>query len=350
MALSLSATRLGGEDCGKCSTHPGSFSCSNPSESGQAMVEFVLAAITFLFVILGVIQLALFLNAKSLVQYAAYNAARAAAVHGGNREKMEEAARLSLIAIFPRHGRADTAAGFTDNYLGAVASDKLPGLTYFNFDEPITSAKIVNIPCGSTVTFDDVTQSSDALITVQVVHHYELIIPLVNRIVFLVRKRVKTGGGYHGESIDTLAAAADKERRTGTFRDVEFRIPIVAHYTTRMQSDLTPTACEPEPTTTSVATTTTVATTSTTVPASVVFNNPQHGGVPLDHCLTYGTNCGWPAADAFCQSMGFTGALAFTPGPKTDHSLTIGSNEECDRSFAPHRPPFCGTFNSITCI
>lgn len=322
---------------------------SASTQAGQAIVEFVLAAITFLFVILGVIQLALCLNAQALVQYAAYNAARAAAVHGGDQKKMEEAARLSLIAIFPRHGIADTAAGFTDNYLGAVASDKLPGLTYFNFDEPITTARITNIPCNTTVTFDDFTEADNQLITVEVVHHYELVIPLVNRIVFYVRKMVKGGQGYSGEGIDTLAAAADKERRTGTFKDVEFRIPLVAHYTIRMQSDLSPTACEPPPSTTSVATTTTVATTSTTAPASVTFNDPQFGGFPLDHCLQFGKNCGFPAADAFCQSKGFSGATSFVEGPMVDQTMTI-SNEPCDHSWDPSKPAYCGTFKSITCI
>ena len=80
-------------------------------EKGQALAEFVIVVITLLFTILGVIQLALALNAYSLVRYAAYNAARAASVHSGSQEKMEDAARISLLAIFPRHGRADHRLG-----------------------------------------------------------------------------------------------------------------------------------------------------------------------------------------------------------------------------------------------
>ena len=58
-------------------------------QTGQAMVEFVIAAITFLFTILGVIQLALVLNARTMVQYSAYNAARAGVVHGGDADRID---------------------------------------------------------------------------------------------------------------------------------------------------------------------------------------------------------------------------------------------------------------------
>ena len=66
------------------------------SEQGQGMVEFVIIAITMLFTILGVLQMALVLNAYTLVRYAAYNAARAGIVHGGNLDQMKEAERISL--------------------------------------------------------------------------------------------------------------------------------------------------------------------------------------------------------------------------------------------------------------
>ena len=207
------------------------------NDKGQAMVEFVLAAITFFFVILGVMQLAMALNAYSLVRYAAYNAARAAIVHGGDQEKMEEAARLSLVATFPSHGRADTPRGVTENYLGAKATDKIPALTFFN--EPITKVELIRRPgADGVVTFDDPRDAPKGIITVKVTHLYELVIPLVNRIIFKVFMLIKQGPGYQGQTVNQLSAETDVERRSGDLRDKEFRIPLVGVYTMRMQSDL----------------------------------------------------------------------------------------------------------------
>ncbi len=209
------------------------------NDSGQAIVEFVLIAITFLFVILGVIQLALVLNAYSLVRYAAYNAARAAIVHSADSDKMLEAARLSLVATFPSHGRADHLRGFMENYVAARATDSLPIFTD-SFDS-ITEVKVLNnngVGSGEVVTFDDPRAGTKPVITVQVVHRYQLIIPLVNRITYYVYNQVIGGGGYAGESLNRMSAETDRMRRAGgDYYDIEYRIPIVAHYTMRMQSD-----------------------------------------------------------------------------------------------------------------
>lgn len=208
------------------------------AESGQAMVEFVLSAITFFFCILGVLQLALCLNAYALVRYAAYNAARAGSVHGGDKDVMQDAARISLLAVFPKHGVADHRRGITENYLAAKATDTDTANTYYN--EPITEVNIINnngVGGGELITFDDSAQTPKQTITVQVIHRYELVIPLVNRILFYVYTRFREAGGYSGESLNFLSATTDKMRRTGDFKDIEYRIPLISHYTIRLQSD-----------------------------------------------------------------------------------------------------------------
>lgn len=209
------------------------------NERGQAIVEFALIAITFLFTILGVIQLAMCLNAYSLVRYAAYNAARAGVVHGADPDKMHEAARVSLLPIFPRHGRADHIRGLTENYLAAVATDNIPFLfTYFG--EKITDVSVVNkddFSCGDVVTFDDPADAENSLLTVQVVHRYELVIPLVNRILFYIYENWRFGTSVGNRSLDNAAKVTHQKRTTGTYQNIEYRIPLVAHYTMRMQSD-----------------------------------------------------------------------------------------------------------------
>lgn len=209
------------------------------------MAEFVIIAITLLFTLLGVIQMALVLNAFSLVRYAAYNAARSAIVNGADQEKMEEAARVSLLATFPSHGRADTPRGFEENYLGAVATDKIPTLNYFG--EPITKVEVVHkdgIPCGEVVTFDDPVDAEKSTITVKVTHYYELVVPLVGRMLFYIYEQIHNGLGYQGETMNEVAAITDKKRRiSGQYRDIEYRIPLVGVYTMRMQSDYAPPGC-----------------------------------------------------------------------------------------------------------
>ena len=217
------------------------FKGVDKGESGQAMVEFVFSAITFLFVILGVIQLALVLNCYSLVRYAAYNAARTGIVNGADLTKMQEAARVSLLPVFPRHGRADQLRGITENYLAAKATDQALNMTYFN--EPITKVRVIDnfgLATNQIVTFDDPKDANRSYITVEVKHLYELVIPLVNRILFHVYTKYRSGEGYQGQSLDNLSKVTDQRRRTGDFNDIEYRVPIVAYYTMRLQSDAQP--------------------------------------------------------------------------------------------------------------
>ena len=224
------------------------------SEGGQAMVEFVLIAITFFFSILGILQVAMIMNAYTLVRYAAYNAARAAIVHGGDLEKTHEAARLSLLAIFPSHGRADNILGMVQNYAGAAATDKNPLMASYAFSimpyfDQITEVKILpghGRNSGDVVTFDDPQDSEKGLITVEVTHRYEMVVPLVNRIFFYVynlfRDKKSLGpilaSGYQNQTLDNLSAETNRRRRAGDlYASAETRIPLTAHYTMRMQSD-----------------------------------------------------------------------------------------------------------------
>ncbi|GEM_PF-6721180 len=210
-------------------------------DSGQAIVEFLFIAITLLFTLLGVMQLALCLNAYALVRYAAYNAARTAIVNGGDEEKMREAARISLLGTFPKHGRADTRRGFMANYLGAKEVDGLQALpASMGNSDKITEVRIVDnngLSSGDVVTFDDPEEGQRGVITVEVKHYYELVIPLVNRMVFYMYWRWNQGD-YRTRTLDNVAAEVDPMRRPGgEFYDIEYRVPIVAHYTMRLQSD-----------------------------------------------------------------------------------------------------------------
>jgi hypothetical protein len=79
----------------------------------------------------------------------------------------------------------------------------------------------------------------------------------------------------------------------------------------------------------------------------VSFTGPMMGGVPLDHCVTFGKDCGKPAADAFCRSQGFSGSESFAE--EMVATTRTPGGELCDQSFAPNRAPFCGRFTQIDC-
>jgi len=308
------------------------------------MVEFVLIAITFLFSILAVLQLALVLNAYALVRYAAYNAARAGVVHGGDPQMMQEAARLSLISIFPTHGRADHVLGVTENYLAAKGTDSDASMSPLG--TPITEVKVINqdsLSCGTVITFDDPKQGGQGLLTVEVVHQYHLVIPLVNRIYYWVYKKFHSGEGYQGQTLDNLAADTDKRRRTGDFKGIEYRMPIVAHYTMRLQSDYAAPAC---PTTT---TTTTTSSSTTTTNNCGVVNNPTMGGMKLDNCVHWGVECGIPAASLYCQTLGCSHATAFQMGPAQSQTWIIGDNTNCSNVKAGVNYNFCVPFSQVIC-
>lgn len=271
-----------------------------------------IAAITFLFVILGVIQLAMILNAYSLVKYAAYNAARAGIVHGGDQAVMEEAVRLSLLPVFPRHGRADTQAGYVDNYLGAKTTDDS---AFFGTDgKKITTVKIVTLEsfgCGQTITFDDFADAPSSRMTFEVVHQYQMVIPLVNRILYWAMRN--RGLGPKTATIDQIAAETDRQRRSAS-TDTEYRIPLVAHYTMQMQSDISTAAC-PTTTTTTSTTTSTISTTTTTSVATTTTSTTTTS-VCVNHSGSCGTlTCGfscplregcfipWDCWPASCQTQ-----------------------------------------------
>lgn len=75
-----------------------------------------------------------------------------------------------------------------------------------------------------------------------------------------------------------------------------------------------------------------------------VFANPVWKGKRLDVCLQWGSNCGKPAADAFCKTKGFSESFHATEDPEPGYAATrlIGTDQVCDK-------PFCRGFQQIIC-
>lgn len=77
-------------------------------------------------------------------------------------------------------------------------------------------------------------------------------------------------------------------------------------------------------------------------PITKVFNNPQVDGYGLDYCREWAQNCGKPAADAFCQSKGYRGAVNFTTVKDNQKTRVINGGQVCDANY-------CDRINKVVC-
>ena len=75
------------------------------------------------------------------------------------------------------------------------------------------------------------------------------------------------------------------------------------------------------------------------------FHYPQIKGYYVDHCLLWARKCDWPAANRFCQLMGYSRAKTW----KWEYlkpTIALGSGEICNL----RNPTGCGGFSKIVCI
>ena len=80
------------------------------------------------------------------------------------------------------------------------------------------------------------------------------------------------------------------------------------------------------------------------IPHERVFANPVWKDFRLDACLSWGNECGKPAADAFCRENGFSESFYFVLDPERGyaHTRLIGTDQICDKDF-------CVGFQMIVC-
>lgn len=168
-------------------------------ETGAALAETALTIMTFLIIILGIVQISLAINAKLLVNYAAYCAARAGIVHNGEQAQMENAAALTLSPLFT--GSADFA-GVAQGY-GRAHLELLKG------NLPFTGLRVEILSPGPERFREDYKKRffpelqrygeppqdqnflDDNLLVVRVTYYYPLRIPVINTLLSPFFKNVK---------------------------------------------------------------------------------------------------------------------------------------------------------------
>lgn len=75
----------------------------------------------------------------------------------------------------------------------------------------------------------------------------------------------------------------------------------------------------------------------------ISFDVGHRTNVPLDWCREFGTNCGKPAADAFCHYHGYRTATKFEQAPDIGYTATFTEQKVCNN-------PSCDGFKTIECM
>jgi hypothetical protein len=181
--------------------------------TGQAILEFLIMIPFALVMILGIIQIGLIFNAHSMLELAAFNAARAAIVAQGSKPEEPAtvdqasafmkpahlAAIVTLLPVIPAlHGIQPNFQGIGDAIKGlnfsaqslgsAGAVLELPRIVveFLDKDAPNDAKGIKKWP--HHIDFDDPAKADDNIVKVRVSWEYPLVIPYINRILAAIGK------------------------------------------------------------------------------------------------------------------------------------------------------------------
>ncbi len=260
------------------------------SGDGQAAVETAIVAPLFIFMILGMLQFALIYQARAMLKYAAYRAARAGAMQNACKSPMRDVAYSVLLPVIATGDAYLKATSIADYAMGL---GKIKGLNLFglNLVEVRICAPLKDWVEGSQtfhpandraeVDFDDpqnlesasVGSGGDALagsmrgfertkLRIQLKYYHKMIIPFANWIIFRtwtgqkLMDELRMGRDHkEGRAQGNMTMKWDKGRFAGgggrarpdaesttTLRllskSQRYYLPLYANYTFRMQSNL----------------------------------------------------------------------------------------------------------------
>lgn len=197
------------------------------------MVEAALVLPSFVFLLLGVVQLTQLQQARLFTDYAAFAAARAGIVMNGDPGKMREAA---AIAVLPAFGPADSVAALGKTRLRFEAQDAALrpfGLEQLRIEvhDPVAAdfGKYGGHLHGEELDFDDVRPGATeaTVLSLRLRYLYELKVPFANRIIHAAWMAARARAAK-GIAVAALAAAARAGR---------YYVPLQAFYSMRMQSN-----------------------------------------------------------------------------------------------------------------
>lgn len=229
------------------------------SDGGQAALESALVLPLFVFLILGILQLALMHQARLLAKYAAYRAVRVGALHDADVGLMEKEALAVLLPMVGQNGGAGADVikpvnGATRYLVKAenaeILANKMSdgGLQYAQITicGPTTAQVNGNAKDGE-LDFDDPTLSSGdwgpserSKLRVQLTFNYRLVIPFADWVILAASRNqaVPYTLRLGKDGRDTDRAATDDVYWELAKQKKIYVLPIRATYAMRMQSNL----------------------------------------------------------------------------------------------------------------
>jgi TadE-like protein len=249
------------------------------SEQGQALVEAAFILPAMIFLLLLTIQLTQLQQARIMVEYAAFSAARAGIVMNGNNGAsngfdgpMHDAA---AVAILPTFGRTDTPLNLAATWLRFKADEVLlkplgiPPLRVYVHNPVAGDFKTLGQHLnGQEIDFDDVRPAAAeaTLLSLQVRYLYEMKVPFANKLIQTIWLASKAGLLQNWQGADwtsprfasqrgpdavgiSRVAAVGRVVPDGTPEGVRlsglvaagalnrYYLPVEAFYTMRMQSN-----------------------------------------------------------------------------------------------------------------
>lgn len=234
------------------------------SESGQAVVEAVIILPAMIFLLLCTIQLTQVQQARVMVEYAAFSAARAGIVMNADVNSMHDAASL---AVLPTFGRTDSLSALARTFAIFKAHDTLLrpfglGLVTVYVHAPSSSdfstyGQHLN---GKEIDFDDARPAVAPinLLSLQVRYLFEMRVPFANKLLQTIwlaarlgpglgRRNALPGAGWDpgagplpaGTIADGIPGGINATALAGARRSPQhlYLMPVEAWYTMRTQSN-----------------------------------------------------------------------------------------------------------------
>lgn len=227
-------------------------------ESGQAAVETAIVMPLFVFIVLGLVQLALMHQARLMTKYAAYKATRAGAIHNAKKKVMQNAAAAVLVPFMAAQGDSKNPMNFKTtsaseyNQAWSTISGQIDDWVAVTVCNPTQDMNPVR-------DFDKGEQAygggranwknqSATRLNIQVAFYYKLLIPFANGVLWWITygeekeemlkllrlgQKAESFGHQAGPDGQKLIADFKSQANSGTYI-----LPIRASYGMRMHSNI----------------------------------------------------------------------------------------------------------------
>jgi hypothetical protein len=191
-------------------------------QRGQSLTEFVVAMVGFGVLLLALLQAILLYRAKTTVDYAALEAARAGALHGADKGQMQKGLARGLTPLYATATASPSAVGTAEAYAQAypavLAFSTITVLSpntgsFDDFKESQYDGRMaipndtLNFRSGSVGARGGLSVQDANILKIQVSYTYPLIVPIIDRILGTLDVKRTALEGHTVYSIPLVASA-----------------------------------------------------------------------------------------------------------------------------------------------